>query len=149
MEDIQTYKYAQIHKHSCLNMYNYVCTKQVGMHVCTHDTHTLYIVHFAFEKEPVEVRNLRPITTILLRLYYRSCRPKMVSGFWSSVSFKIGAVTLFFFFLGGGRNREIRDTCIRADQISHVQSMVAKRGLTNRANIHTLKHSTPEFQSIQ
>ena len=47
--------------------------------------------------------------------------------------------------------------CIRRDQISHVQSMVAKRGLTNQANVHTptcmwtscLKHSTAEFESIQ
>ena len=30
---------------------------------------------------------------------------------------------------------EICDTCIRGDQISHVQSMVAKRGLTNSANV--------------
>ena len=27
--------------------------------------------------------------------------------------------------------------CIRGDHISHVQSMVAKRGLTNRENVHT------------
>ena len=27
--------------------------------------------------------------------------------------------------------------CIRGDQISHIQSMVAKRGLTNQANVHT------------
>ena len=63
----------------------------------------------------------------------------------------------FYFF--GGRdffsNREIRDTGIRGDQISHILCMVAKRGLINRANVHTpmwksrLKHSTAEFQSIQ
>ena len=35
-------------------------------------------------------------------------------------------------------NREIRDTCIRGHQISHIQSMAAsKRALTNRANVHT------------
>ena len=34
-------------------------------------------------------------------------------------------------------NGEIRNTCIRGDQISHIQSMVAKRGLTNWANVHT------------
>ena len=44
--------------------------------------------------------------------------------------------------------------CIRGDQMSDVQSMVAKRGLTNRANVHTLcksclKHSPAEFQSLQ
>ena len=44
---------------------------------------------------------------------------------------------------------------LEADQISHAQSMVAKRGLTNRTNVHThmwkgrLKHSTAELQSIQ
>ena len=27
--------------------------------------------------------------------------------------------------------------CIRGNQISHIQSMVAKRGLTNQANAHT------------
>ena len=37
------------------------------------------------------------------------------------------------FFLA---NREIRDTCTCGNQISHTQSMAAKRGLTNRANIH-------------
>ena len=53
----------------------------------------------------------------------------------------------------------MRDTWLvhaRGDQISYVQSMVAKRSLTNRANVYTpmwkkssLKHSTAEFQSIQ
>ena len=46
---------------------------------------------------------------------------------------------------------------LEPDQISHTQSMVAKRGHTNQANVHTptcvwkrrLKHSTAEFQSIQ
>ena len=44
---------------------------------------------------------------------------------------------------------------LEPDQISHTQSMVAKRGLTNRANVHTpiwktrLKYNTAEFQSIQ
>ena len=87
---------------------------------------------------------------------------KKVSSFWSSVGFKIGAVTLFFFFfffffsplsviffLPAGKY------VIHGDQISHLQSMVAKRGLTNRANVYTpmwkcrLKHSTAEFQWIQ
>ena len=27
--------------------------------------------------------------------------------------------------------------CILGDQISHIQSMVAKRGLTNQENVHT------------
>ena len=58
-------------------------------------------------------------------------------------------VALFF------GNRKIRDTYTRRDQISHTQSMVAKRGHTNRANVHTLmwksrlKHSVAEIQSIQ
>ena len=44
---------------------------------------------------------------------------------------------------------------LEPDQISQTQSTVAKRGLTNRANVHTpmrkshLKHSTAKFQSIQ
>ena len=44
---------------------------------------------------------------------------------------------------------------LEPDQISHTQSMVAKRGLTNRANVHTpvlkirFKHSTAEFQLTQ
>ena len=44
---------------------------------------------------------------------------------------------------------------LEPDQISHTQSMVAKRGLTNWANVHTpmwksrLKHSAAEIQSIQ
>ena len=56
-----------------------------------------------------------------------------------------------FFFSTG----KYGHTCTRRDQISHVQSTVAKRGLTNRANVHTpmwksrLKHSAAEFQLIQ
>ena len=43
---------------------------------------------------------------------------------------------------------------LEPDHISHTQSMVAKSGLTNRANVHTpmwksLKHSTADFQLIQ
>ena len=44
---------------------------------------------------------------------------------------------------------------LEPDQISHTQSMVAKRGRTNWANVHipmwksNLKHSTTEFQLIQ
>ena len=52
-------------------------------------------------------------------------RPKKVSGFWSSVGFKIGRVFFYMIY------------CIRGDQISHRQSMVAKRRLTNQANVHT------------
>ena len=36
---------------------------------------------------------------------------------------------------------------LEPDQISHTQSMVAKRGLTNREK--RSKHSAVEFQSIQ
>ena len=60
-------------------------------------------------------------------------KEKKVSGFWSLVGFKISAVTHFFW----GANREIRDACIRDDQMSHIQSMVANRGLTNWPNVHT------------
>ena len=43
---------------------------------------------------------------------------------------------------------------LEPDQISYTQSMVAKRGRTNRANVHTpmlkscLKHSAADFQVI-
>ena len=47
---------------------------------------------------------------------------------------RCGDALFFLFFYA---NREIRVACIRGDQISHIQSMVAKRGLTNRANVHT------------
>ena len=75
-----------------------------------------------------------------------------VSGFWSSVTRFFSAIFCF-------ASREIVIHCIRMDQISHVQSMVAKRGLTNQAKrsypylkkvVSTLaQHSTAEFQSIQ
>ena len=61
-------------------------------------------------------------------------KAKQVYCFWSSVGFKVGAVTCFLCFF---TNREIRGTCIRRDQISHIQSMVAEGGLTNVANVHT------------
>ena len=77
---------------------------------------------------------------------------KKVSGFWSSVGLKIGTVACFCLFFA---NREIRDTYIVSSGTTFpMQSMVAKRGLTNHANVHThmwksrLKHSTAEFQSI-
>ena len=43
---------------------------------------------------------------------------------------------------------------LEPDKISHTQSMVAERGRTNRANVHThvksrLKDSMAEFQYIQ
>ena len=80
-------------------------------------------------------------------------KEKKVSGFWSSVGFKI--VAAMRFFSGHLFIYVYVIHCIRRDQISHVQSMVAKRCLTNRANVHTpmwkryLKHSAAEFQSIQ
>ncbi len=63
------------------------------------------------------------------------------------------------YFVGGLGNllffsptSEIHDTCtcmrlLEPDQFSHTQSMVAKKGLTNRAS--RLEHSTAEFQTIQ
>ena len=44
----------------------------------------------------------------------------------------------FYYFVFGNlfSNREVRDTGKRGNQIVHVQSMVDKRGLTNRANVH-------------
>ena len=53
----------------------------------------------------------------------------------SPVGFKIGVVTHFLFYFFA--NREICDIC--GDQISRIQSMVAKRGLTNRANPYVKK----------
>ena len=52
------------------------------------------------------------------------------------IGLKIGVVTRLFlnFYFA---NMEIYHTCIRGDQISHLQSMVAKRGLTNWTNVHT------------
>ena len=57
-----------------------------------------------------------------------SGQKRNVSGFWSSVSFKIGPATryLFYFFCQQGNT-----------WYPHIQSMVAKRGLTNWANVHT------------
>ena len=37
-------------------------------------------------------------------------------------------------------NRKIRDTCIRGDQISHIQSMAVKRGLTNCEKTFKTQH---------
>ena len=83
-------------------------------------------------------------------------RPKKeVSGFWSKVGFKIGAVTSLFFGNFSFVFAKTWYTILEPDQISHTQSIVAKRGLTNRANVRTpvwkcrLKHSTAEFQLIQ
>ena len=64
-------------------------------------------------------------------------------------------VIFFFFFFFFLPLWYIYTWLLEPDQISHTQSMVAKRGLTNRENVHTpvwrscLKHSTAEFQSIQ
>ena len=73
-------------------------------------------------------------------------RPKKVSSFWSSVGFKISAVTCFYlffwvvlyFFIFFWPTGKYVIHVIRRYQISHnIQSMVSKRGLTNWANIHT------------
>ena len=67
-------------------------------------------------------------------------RGKLAS-FWSSVGLKIGALTRFFstiFFCFA--NREIRDT-LCGEHISHIQSTMAKRGLTERANVHTIREN--------
>ena len=58
-------------------------------------------------------------------------RPKKVSGqFWSSVSFIFSAI----FFLPTGK---YVIHVYAGTNISHTQSMVAKRGFTNQANVHT------------
>ena len=68
---------------------------------------------------------------------------KKVSGFWSSVGFKSGALMHFFFlvifFFGQQGNTWSCDTWrihVHGDHISHIPRMVAKRGLTNQANVH-------------
>ena len=79
------------------------------------------------------------------KLFISDWGQKKVSGFWSSVGFKIGAVTCF---LGGNVGVVFfvcfcfasRDTwyTVHAEVIFPIiQSMVAKRGLTNRTNVHT------------
>ena len=48
--------------------------------------------------------------------------------------------SFFFSFLSTSEIRSTMYMCtqlLEPDQISHTQSMVAKRGLTNRANVHT------------
>ena len=77
---------------------------------------------------------------------------KKVSGFWSQVGLNIGAVMRPFFFSFLPIS-EIRDTCIPG-YWSHTKftiHKVAKRGLTNRANVvkKSFKLNTAEFQSIQ
>ena len=73
-------------------------------------------------------------------------RQKKVSGCWSSVDFKIGARTRFFSFLGYFYLFCNFYFCLPTgksvihvlNQISHIQIMVAVRGLTNRPDVHTL-----------
>ena len=62
-------------------------------------------------------------------------KAKKVSGYWSSVGFKIGAVRHFFFcfFSTGKYVMQV----YAATKFPIIQSMVAKRGLTNRAKVHT------------
>ena len=70
----------------------------------------------------------------------------------SSVGFKIGAVTCLFFFCQQGNTWYMYNA---GTKFPIIQSMVAKRGLTNWTNVHTsmwksrLKHSIADFQLIQ
>ena len=72
-----------------------------------------------------------------------------------SVRWRVFLLLFFFCHLFWGLKGKYVTHCIRGEQIFHIQSMVAKRGLTNWSNVHTpmwksrLKHSTAEFQSIQ
>ena len=94
--------------------------------------------------------------------------PKKCLNFLVIGRFKIGAVTVYCGGGGGGGgggnlfiianqwNMWYTHTwLLEPDRISHTQSIVAKRRLTNRANVHTpswkshLKHSMEEFQSTQ
>ena len=69
--------------------------------------------------------------------------------YWCSFFF------FFFFFANQWNTWYMYTRLLEPNQIFHTQSMVAKRGRTNRANRHTpmwksqLKHGTAEFQSIQ
>ena len=107
------------------------------------------------------MKSLRPIIVYLplflkqnlleeTRIFYIAIshhKAKKVSGFWSSVCFKNGAVTRFFSFFSSFCNLVVvicwptgkydRPTCIQWDRISHIQSMVATGEFTNRANVHT------------
>ena len=77
----------------------------------------------------------------VLRHYFLRTPPPP-SGFWSSVGFKIGVVTCFFFFWGGGDTR-------------YMYTRVRYGGKETPHAIHTpiwkirLKHSTAEIQLIQ
>ena len=55
--------------------------------------------------------------------------------------FKIGAVMFLGFVCFGNLSflKDISCSYLEPDQISHTQSMVAKRGRTNRANVHKKK----------
>ena len=94
-------------------------------------------------------------------LYHDKCSgylcPKKASSFWSSVGFKIGAVTRFYFwgnlFLGGGDNREIRDTYAATKFPTYKVWWLREASQIGQMFIpmwkSRLKHSTAEFQSIQ
>ena len=61
-----------------------------------------------------------------------------VPSFWSSVGFKIGALTRFLSAIFLGPTGKYVIHCIRGEQIFHIQSTVAKRGLTKRANLTSI-----------
>ena len=69
--------------------------------------------------------------------------------------FFLGFFEILFFVAKQWKTWYMYTRLLEPDQISHTQSMVAKRGLTTHANVHTsiwkssLKHSTAEFQSNQ
>ena len=64
---------------------------------------------------------------------------------------------IFFFFWGGGPifflpTSVIDDKCykrlLEPDQISHTQSMTAKRGRTNQENVHTPRQNSNQIPAI-
>ena len=93
----------------------------------------------------------------LQKKIHNPSRPKISHISGHRLSSKSVRYRTFIYFFGSLVFFCQRDTCtcISRDQISHIQSMVAMRGLTNRANVHTpvwksrLKHSTAEIQAIQ
>ena len=90
---------------------------------------------------------------------YKAPKKSPVSGHRSASKLVRWRAFIYFGNLIFLPTSEIHDTwyawLLEPDHISHTQCMVAKRGCTNRANVHTpmwkshLKYSASEFQSIQ
>ena len=71
------------------------------------------------------------------RLKLNTTRKMQDFGFWPWVGFKIGAVTRYFQVFWGQPVKYAYTWLLEPDQISHTQSMVAKRSRIDQANVHT------------